>query len=472
MCAEVIASHSMLHALPNEILTLIFDHLFDDQRQQAELDNDVREYDLPTTYSTLYALARTCRSLSHVARDILRQKCVWEFRHPVGPFAQRAQTERYHGKYPECRHIEVLSDARWDGRSFYDGLAEEELKAALTTQGDWPENVWEILEKDPAQVQLALLVARSPSLRKFIMGALHIETVPDELPIWLYPIIQGVQSNLVNATHDPVYGNLQIIDIDMQNVITPLVGYLFALPSLQMVRLNAMTDSYKLAEEIINWPVQKRSSSVSSLILYDVDIPSTCMKLMITSCKQLSRFEYAGPKYHGPTYILPNIMSSLEQQQDSLRVLHLAPKDDDCWDEPDVSHARVDGFHRLHALENLSTSFQVLLGTPPMNYTGEGNWKYPRMRDILPQMLQELFLSTTATMVSHNYHDGYYDLFNSALPLQANGLSLKKIRVAYSDMITGAHSLPFSFWDIKNSYVAHGVKFDYSISISADRYGT
>jgi len=83
-----------------------------------------------------------------------------------------------------------------------------------------------------------------------------------------------------------------------------------------------------------------------------------------------------------------------------------------------------------------------------------------------------LFLSTTATMVSHNYHDGYYDLFKSALPLQANRLNLKKIRVAYSDMITGAHLLPFNFWDIKNSYVAHGVEFDYSISISADRDGT
>jgi len=472
MSAEIIASHFMLPDLPNEILTIIFDHLFDDQRQQAELDNDVREYNLSTTYSTLYALARTCRSLSHVARDILRQKCVWEFRHPVGPFTQRAQTERYHGKYPDCRHIEVLSDARWDGRSFYDGLAEEELKTALATQEDWPENVWEILEKDPAQVQLALLVARSPNLREFIMGALHIETVPDELPIWLYPIIQGAQSNLANATSDPSYGHLQIIDIDMQSVITPLVGHLFALPSLQMVRLNAMTDSYKLAEENINWPVQKRSSSVSTLLLYDVDIPSTWMKLMITSCKHLSRFEYAGPKYQGSTCILPHIMSDLEQQQDSLRVLHLAPEDDDCRDEPDLTHARVDGFHRLHALENLSTSFRVLLGRPAMNYTGEGHWKYPRMRDILPQRLQELFLSTTATMVSHNYHDGYYDLFNSALPLQANGLYLKKIRVAYSDMTTGAHSLPFNFWDIKNLYVAHGVKFDYSISISAGRDGT
>ncbi|KAI4926662.1 hypothetical protein J4E85_006956 [Alternaria conjuncta] len=162
-------------------------------------------------------------------------------------------------------------------------------------------------------------------------------------------------------------------------------------------------------------------------------------------------------------------MSGLEQQQDSLRVLHLAPKDDNCRDEPDLTHARVDSFHRLHALENLSTSFRVLLGTLPMNYTDEGNWKYPPMRDILPHGLQELFLSTTATMVSHNYHDGYSDLFSSALPLQANGLYLKKIRVAYSDMIPGAHSLPFNFWDIKKSYVAHGVKFDYSISISADR---
>lgn len=59
-----------------------------------------------------------------------------------------------------------------------------------------------------------------------------------------------------------------------------------------------------------------------------------------------------------------------------------------------------------------------------------------------------------------------------ALDLQTNDLRLKKVHVAYVettssylDITTSALLLPFSFWDIKNLYIAHGVKFDYSISI-------
>ncbi|KAI4657931.1 uncharacterized protein J4E78_006320 [Alternaria triticimaculans] len=287
------------------------------------------------------------------------------------------------------------------------------------TQRGWPDDVRHILaealEGQPAAVELALVVANSPNLREFIMDARHATSrfggFLGDAPIWLYPIIQVAQRNLIKSVNNPFYNELRAIDINMQN-----------------------------------------GACYSST-------------LMIMYCKELSTFEYVRDSSNDSLRGLPEIMSGLEQQQDKLRILRLNFTHRDPRDAPDLTNARVDGFHRLHALEKLTTSFQILLGRPSMDYTGEGGWQYPQLRDVLPRGLQQLSLGIKSTIVSHKYHEDYYRLFSSALPLQTHGLRLKKVYVAYSDRKTSASPLPFSFWDIKDFFVAHGVEFDYSILI-------
>lgn len=480
MSTEAIASRPSLPDLPNEILTLIFDHLFDGQRRQARLHARDRKYSLSTTYASLYSLARTCRTLSHVARDILRQKFVWEFRHPFGPFAQGARPGPYHHTYPDCRHIKVLSDAEIDGRPLYEGPPKEALESALMTQRGWPDDVRHILaealEGQPAAVELALVVANSPNLREFIMDARHATSrfggFLGDAPIWLYPIIQVAQRNLIKSVNNPFYNELRTIDINMQNgaCYSLTVACLFVLPSLRKLRLSVKAGVWSMLEGE-DWPIQERSSSVSTLILHRVKISAIHTKLMIMSCKELSRFEYVRDSSNDSLRGLPEIMSGLEQQQDKLRILRLDFTHRDPRDAPDLNHARIDGFHRLYALEKLTTSFQILLGRPSMDYTGDGGWQYPQIRDVLPHGLQELSLGIKSTTISHKYHEGFYRLFSSALPLQTNGLRLKRVHVAYSDRKGRAPPLPFSFWDIKDLFVAHGVKFDYRILIHTNLGG-
>lgn len=484
MSPEAIASRSSLPDLPNEILTLIFEHLFDGQRGQARLHERDRKYSLSPAYATLYPLARTCRTLSHVARDILRQKFIWEFHHPFGPFAQGARPGPYHDTCPDCRHIEVLSDAEIDGRPLYEGASKETLKSALVTQRGGPDDVRHIaaeaLEEHPAQVELVFLVARSPNLREFIMDALHVKSrfgaFLGDAPVWLYPTVQVAQSNLINSVNNPSYNELRTIDIDTQDgsCSSSIVACLFTLPSLRTLRLSVETGMWMMGKGE-DWLIQERSSSVSTLILHRVMISTIHTKLMIMSCKELSRFEYVWDWGDNSLRGLPEIMSGLEQEQGSLRILRLDPthtRSRDLGDVPDLAFARVDGFRRLHALEKLTISFQTLPGRPSMDYTSKGSWQYPHIGDVLPQGLQEFSLRIKPTTVSHNYHDAYYHLFSSALALQTNGLHLKKVHVAYSDKTTSALLLPFSFWDIEDLYAAHGVKFDYYILIITKLGGT
>ncbi|KAH8627546.1 hypothetical protein IG631_17314 [Alternaria alternata] len=95
-----------------------------------------------------------------------------------------------------------------------------------------------------------------------------------------------------------------------------------------------------------------------------------------------------------------------------LRDAKLFPRDDYPW----RSQERTNGFCKLYAPERLSIPFWTLLGRPQSAYTGEEDWQYPRMRDVLPPRLQELLLYTLPMMTSRQYNDGYLRLFSSALP--------------------------------------------------------
>jgi hypothetical protein len=108
MSTAAIAIHPSLPNLPNGIFTLFFDHFFDAQR---DADCHYLGHGLTKAYSTLYSLARACRSLTHVARSILQQKYVRVFRQSYRAFTNRTQLKPYQGTCPRYRHIKVLQDA-------------------------------------------------------------------------------------------------------------------------------------------------------------------------------------------------------------------------------------------------------------------------------------------------------------------------------------------------------------------------
>lgn len=187
-------------------------------------------------------------------------------------------------------------------------------------------------------------------------------------PMWLYPIIEVAQSNLINGVNNPFYNELRTIDIDMHDgsCSSPNVACLFALSSLRTLRLGVETGVWVM-DEGEDWPIQRRSSSVSTLILHRVNHELRMYSRNHMSCKELSRSEYVWDWVDDSLSGLPQIMSGLEQQQGSLRILRLDPtltRSHNLGDVLDLAYARVDGFRCSNALEKLTISFQILLGRP------------------------------------------------------------------------------------------------------------
>ena len=115
--------------------------------------------------------------------------------------------------------------------------------------------------------------------------------------------------------------------------------------------------------------------SSRELVLDQFDLPGRLTSLMIISCRTLSQFTFehwTGDGRLRRKYLV-EIMSALEKQHDTLRVLKLEPNDF----EPNnmglehLTYTRLDGFHKLCALEKLSVPFRALMGRPPRTSTTE-----------------------------------------------------------------------------------------------------
>ncbi|CAN9431331.1 unnamed protein product [Alternaria alternata] len=462
---QLVNSHSPLLVLPAEILLLVFDCFFDAQQPQIRLESTERcYYNYSKAFSTLNALERTCRSLRPIAKEVLNTKCLWKFHKPVAAFTEGHSIRR------KATHIEILRDAYSfpRPRDDYPWRPREKLEQELNTWGYCPIDVKTALHEDPAQLELAFLVASSPDLQTFIMDGHHnfygISSIDQryELPVWLIPIIQVARKTPLNGMDHSFYRNLQTLDIEMQFSFDTSLAYLFLLPTLQTLRLSWMVSQIPFEDEA-NWPVKSRSSSVASLILDQAEISGTLIRLLITSCRELSCFKYSnGSVEEMPLSCSAEIMSGLAQQQDTLRTLYLEPHQRGEYDYEGMTLTRIDGFHKLYALERLYTPFWALLGKPQSTYTGEESWQYPQMRNVLPPRLQELSLYILPVMLSQEYNDGYLSLFSSALPSDTKDLYLKWVHVECENVLECA-PLPFDFWDIKNVFLEQGVDFDYII---------
>ncbi|KAF7676148.1 hypothetical protein GT037_005653 [Alternaria burnsii] len=399
-------------------------------------------------------------------KSLTQSVCVWEFREPIAAFTEGTGSEPVRSIRQKAKHIEILRDAKLFPRDDYPWRPREELEQELDTWGDWPVDVETALDEDPAQLELAFLVANSPDLQTFIMDGHHKASVSRYrnhyiLPVWLFPIIQVAWRTPLKGMDDSFYRNLQTLDINMQFDFGPGLTYLFLLPTLRTLRLSCVECSVPFQNEA-DWPIKSRSSSVASLILDGADISGTLIRLLITSCRKLSCFKFKHVRGKGrPLSCSAEIMSGLAQQQDSLRTLHFDPSIH-LPDRDDMTYTRTDDFWKLHALERLCTPFSALLGEPQSTYTGEESWQYPQMRDVLPHRLQELSLNIVPMMLSQEYDDGYPSLFSSALPSDMKDLHLKRVYVRY-DHLLQSELLLFDFWDIKKVFLEQGVDFDYTI---------
>jgi hypothetical protein len=333
--------------------------------------------------------------------------------------------------------------------------------------GRWRQYAQEETKHEFAQTVLALLVATSPNLETFVMKFNHRdlrEETQETPPVWLLPIIKAMQGIPMGIMPRTRYEKLCTMDLNMQRTHSLALAYVFALPSLRKLRLHNIS-CLDEDERPVHWPLLPKCSGVDTLLLHNISTPDEFMRCMVASCKALRLFHYGtefGFELMDPDY-LDRVFSALQQQQASLEVLTLQDQAEYDKAVPQDPREPLGGFQWFHALRSLSVPFDLLMGKPPSPYTGQQEWQYPRMHDVLPPLIEHLKLDITKSMVSRGYEDTYTAVLTSALPLDLGNSHLKEIELEY-DESGRRKSLPFNFWDIKHVYMERGICLDYSIS--------
>jgi hypothetical protein len=156
-------------------------------------------------------------------------------------------------------------------------------------------------------------------------------------------------------------------------------------------------------------------------------------------------------------------VSVLEEHRGTIEVLRLEPSDygdlgERQWESG--AYQRLDGFHRLHALKELTMSWNLLMGKPAdPRYNGQDDWQYPQMRDVLPTQLEKMSLFLHSSMLATRYEDGNARLMISALPLNREHLRLKYVHLEY-DLDDDYTILPFNVELIQQAYNGCGVQLE------------
>ena len=191
---------------------------------------------------------------------------------------------------------------------------------------------------------------------------------------------------------------------------------------------------------------------------------------MIISCRAQSQFTFehwTGDGRLRRKYLV-EIMSALEKQHDTLRVLKLEPNDF----EPNnmglehLTYTRLDGFHKLCALEKLSVPFRTLMGRPPRTSTTEEELYYPQMQHVLPPQLEELDLYIKPSEICPAHSDRYPSTFISVLPSNYEHLNLQKVHLTYRKREPCEFAMLINIWEIKQTFLEHGVQFEYSVTFA------
>ncbi|KAH7361221.1 hypothetical protein BKA66DRAFT_212072 [Pyrenochaeta sp. MPI-SDFR-AT-0127] len=463
-----------LLSLPTEIICEIFENLKPTDEVNPYCDDDDL-WDYRASYRTLAALTRTCRCLNPMATQALYKRYCARYTISHPGFMRRLCTDKTISEM--VRDIKLLHNGPL---CQHRGRSEDEIKAQILEIPvlDRPE-VERLLNRDPSQVELAILVSQASNLESMSMEVYYLasEPHPQRVPLWLRPLVEaGRKLPLVNNPREKtMYGMLHSLTLRVHETCSYELAYLLCLPSLRRLQLDGLLYQARQGEDGQSFksPIPIASSGVHTLKLHDIDAPSEVITWFISGCKALTEFkcqrENDSEAYACTQAWCANILSALEQHSASLTSLMLEPGDEFLKLRPDYRYARLEGFERLSSLKLLVVPWMLLMGRPPASSVINGTYKsYPRMRHLLPPNLEELSLSMspwTAPGVSE-------EILLSSLPRKPYETdmktSLQNFNIRYYSLIWGT-SLPCNFWNVKHAYRRSGVAFSYTI-FGASRY--
>jgi hypothetical protein len=456
-----------LSSLPAELLYAIFDYLqpLDEvhplKRLHTTFDPD-KKWDYQNSYSTLAKLARVCKLFTPIATETL-YKHLWVPYMDQNP-AVSNRLARDHVARQAVKHIRVLQRGP---HCEYGGRSKEEIKAhlrqlpVLTRDDAKP-----LLDKDRSQLEVAILIAHAPNLETLSMKSYSESdcTSNDQVPFWLLPIVDAGRGIFHNPNGCHAFERLHTLSINMQSHCSTDLAYLFCLPRLRRLRLQALGESPWKNTVRFEWPVLKATSGLLELNLEGVDVAAEVVVHMLHSCEALLQFEcHRDDPSDTINHIddsrawCAKVLAAVRRHQASLKHLELRPYAEYMISENMFSdYEPLEDFREFWNLEVLAIPFLLLMGRPSHGAS------YPQMRDVLPPNL------TTLRLGMHPEHSYGADAETILSCVRADtdpafDSSLSVVELRYDGMYGWYTTLPMDFWEIKNVLLQHGISFEYTL---------
>lgn len=469
--------------LPTELIYEIFDHLQPvDEVHPLHRKSDTFDpqtvWEYHNSNRALLNLARTCKFLQPIAIECLFKYQWAPYRYPNHVVLRRLKQDRAAGL--AIKHIRVL---QYGPHCRYEGRSRDETKRHLRQVGllDWTD-VKLLLDHDPAQLEVAIMVAHAPNLESLRMKVWHeSELTPnDQLPVWLRPIADAGRA-FFHRPHDHYsFGRLRTLNIQGQSLCSPDLAYLFCLPRLDRLQLSGVVQEIPLGEsKPFPWPVKHGSSSLRELKVTEIEAPAEIIAHMIRSCKALSLFrcrrsddvrlleeEMLINNTNDSRAWCAEILAAVNQHKSSLKFLELQSIEEEMMTlDMFFEYEPLDLFRELQALEVLIIPYMLLMGRPSNTTIAASTTPpYIPMRAVLPRSLARLTLLMhpwTAPLVTEEAILSCIPLDNGDTKPLGNS-SIQEVKIMY-DRGFEYSTLPLNFWQIKHDLRQRGIRCDYQM---------
>lgn len=281
-----------LLSLPTELIIEIFDHLqpVDEvhplQREYATFDPQ-SAWQYTNSYGALLNLARTCKLLQPIATECLYKHQWAPYSYPNHMVLRRLQQDAAAGL--AIKHIRILQDGP---HCRYAGRTRSEIKEHLLQLQLLEHDVRPVLYFEPAQLEVAIMVAHSPNLESLRMKVFHAKslTPKEKVPVWLRPIVNAGKAYLYRPLGHYAFGRLRTLNIRGQSLCSPDLAYLFCLPRLHRLHISDVIMNTWDSTKRFRWPVNYASSDLQELKVTEVEAPAEIIAHMVRTCKALSLF--------------------------------------------------------------------------------------------------------------------------------------------------------------------------------------
>jgi hypothetical protein len=453
-----------LPSLPAELLYAIFDYLqpLDEVHPLDRLCTTFdphKKWDYQRSYSTLAKLARVCKLFTPIATETLYKHLWVPYMDQNPAVSNRFARDPVAGQ--AVKHIRILQRGP---HCEYGGRTKEEIRAhlrqlpVLTRDDATP-----LLEKDLSQLEVAILIAHAPNLETLSMESYSERDCRpnDQVPFWLLPIVDAGRGTFNNPSGCHAFERIHTLSINMESHCSTDLAYLFCLPRIRRLRLQALGNSPWENTKRFEWPVLNATSGLLELKLEGVDVAAEVVVHMLHSCEALLQFEChrddPSDNINDSRAWCAEVLAAVRRHQASLKHLELQPNDEDViLQHMFFDYEPLEVFRELQNLEVLAIPFLLLMGRPPHGAS------YPQMRDVLPLNL------TTLRLGMHPYcsDDADAETILSCVPAdtdRAFDSSLSIVELHYDGMYGWYVTLPMDFWEIKNGLLQHSISFEYTL---------